>query len=100
MTLDLAGVNDWLATQGGEPVANLEEAAANPAVHAEVERLVDVANSQVSRAESIREFRIVPDVWSVDNEMLTPSLKARRSVIVEHYRKLIDTDIYVPRKNK
>jgi long-chain acyl-CoA synthetase len=100
VTLDLAGVNDWLATQGGEPVANLEEAAANPAVHAEVERLVDVANSQVSRAESIREFRIVPDVWSVDNEMLTPSLKARRSVIVEHYRKLIDTDIYVPRKNK
>ena len=81
-------------------MANLEEAAANPAVHAEVERLVDAANSQVSRAESIREFRIVPDVWSVDNEMLTPSLKARRSVIVEHYRKLIDTDIYVPRKNK
>ncbi|MDD6462258.1 MAG: AMP-dependent synthetase/ligase [Bifidobacteriaceae bacterium] len=100
VTLDLDGVNDWLATQGGEPVKDLEEAAKNPAVHAEVERLVDAANSQVSRAESIREFRILPDVWSVQNEMLTPSLKARRNVIVEHYRKLIDTDIYIPRKNK
>ncbi len=30
--------------------------------------------------------------------MLTPSLKTRRKQIIDHYRKLIDTVIYVPRK--
>ena len=69
-------------------------------MHAEVERLVNEANSTVSRAESIRKFEVLPDVWSVDNEMLTPSLKARRNVITEHYRKLIDTVIYVPRSRQ
>lgn len=100
VTLDLAGVNDWLKTQGAQPVKDLEEASRNPIVHAEVERLVNEANSTVSRAESIRKFEVLPDVWSVDNEMLTPSLKARRNVITEHYRKLIDTVIYVPRSRK
>ncbi len=30
--------------------------------------------------------------------MITASLKTRRKQIVDHYRKLIDTVIYVPRK--
>ena len=30
--------------------------------------------------------------------MLTPSLKAKRQVITEHYRNLIDSVIYAPRK--
>ena len=100
ITLDLDGVNDWLQTQGADPVKDLDEASKNPAVRAELERLVDDANSHVSRAESIRKFEVLPDVWNVDNEMLTPSLKARRNVITAHYRKLIDKVIYAPRKKQ
>ncbi|MBT1176053.1 AMP-dependent synthetase/ligase [Bifidobacterium callimiconis] len=100
ITIDLADANAWLTSQGAEPVADLDEAARNPIIRAEVERAVDTANGLVSRAESIRKFEILPDEFTEENGMTTPSMKAKRAVIVEHYRDLIDKVIYVPRKKK
>ncbi|KAB8289033.1 AMP-binding protein [Bifidobacterium ramosum] len=94
ISLDLAETNTWLRSQGAEPVADLAEAATNPIVHAEVERAVNKADELVSRAESIRKFEIVPDAFTESNGMLTPSLKAKRQVITDHYRDLIDNVIY------
>ena len=98
ISLDLAETNLWLESQGAERVENLEEATKNPIVRAEVERAVNKANELVSRAESIREFEIVPDEFTEGNGLVTPSMKARRQAVVEHYRSLIDTVIYVPKK--
>lgn len=98
ISLDLAEMNLWLESQGAERVENLEEATKNPIVRAEVERAVNKANELVSRAESIRKFEIVPDEFTEGNGLVTPSMKARRQAVVEHYRSLIDTVIYVPKK--
>lgn len=98
ISLDLAETNLWLESQGAERVENLEEATKNPIVRAEVERAVNKANELVSRAESIRKFEIVPDEFTEGNGLVTPSMKARRQAVVEHYRSLIDTVIYVPKK--
>jgi long-chain acyl-CoA synthetase len=98
ISLDLAETNLWLESQGAERVENLEEATKNPIVRAEVERAVNKANESVSRAESIRKFEIVPDEFTEENGLVTPSMKARRQVVVEYYKTLIDTVIYVPRK--
>ena len=98
VTLDLDGVNDWMQSQGGEPFASLEDAAKSKVVRMEVDRIINEANENVSRAESIRKFEILPDSWNVDNGMLTPSLKTRRSIITKHYKDLIDNVIYVPKK--
>ena len=98
ISLDLTETNLWLESQGAERVENLEEATKNPIVRAEVERAVNKANELVSRAESIRKFEIVPDEFTEGNGLVTPSMKARRQAVVEHYRSLIDTVIYVPKK--
>lgn len=98
VTLDLADANKWLESQGAKPEPDLASLAKNAIVHAEVERAVNAANEDVSRAESIRKFEILPDEFTEANGMLTPSLKTRRAQIVEHYRELIDNVIYVPLK--
>lgn len=98
ITLDLADTNSWLTSQGGNAVATLDEARNNPIVRTEVERAVDAANTLVSRAESIRKFEILDDDFTQENGLLTPSLKAKRQVVVDTYQKLIDEKIYVPRK--
>lgn len=98
VTLDLADANTWLKARGAEPAESLSDLAANPIVHAEVERAVNQANENVSRAESIRKFEILPDRFTQENGMLTASLKTRRAQIVAHYRTLIDTVIYTPKK--
>ena len=99
ISLDLGETNAWLASKGAECVASLEEASRNPIVRAEVERAINKANELASRAESIRKFEIVPDEFTEENGLVTPSMKARRQAVVDHYRTLIDTVIYVP-KNK
>ncbi|OZG69093.1 AMP-dependent synthetase/ligase [Bifidobacterium eulemuris] len=98
VALDLAETNTWLKAQGATEMEDLAQAARNPIVYAEVERAVNAANELVSRAESIRKFEIVPDEFTEDNGMVTPSLKARRAAITEHYRELIDTVIYAGKK--
>ncbi|MDN5979917.1 MAG: long-chain fatty acid--CoA ligase, partial [Bifidobacterium mongoliense] len=98
ISLDLAETNAWLRSEGAAQVPDLEQAARNPIVRAEVERAVNKANELVSRAESVRKFEIVPEEFTEANGMLTPSLKAKRQVITEHYRNLIDSVIYAPRR--
>lgn len=98
VTLDLADANAWLEAQGAKPEPDLASLAGNAIVHAEVERAVNAANEGVSRAESIRKFKILPDEFTEANGMLTPSLKTRRAQIVKHYQELIDNVIYVPLK--
>ncbi|MFR9800875.1 AMP-dependent synthetase/ligase [Pseudonocardia sp. RS010] len=60
-----------------EPGATLDDAA--------VEAAVNDANTLVSRAESIRRWRIVDGALSVAGGTLTPSLKLRRTAIAERY---------------
>ena len=98
IALDLAETNAWLTAQGAQPVNDLKEAAANPIVQAEVERAVDAANDQVSRAESIRKYEILTDDLNEENGMVTPSLKAKREAITEHYRDLIEHRIYAGKR--
>lgn len=99
IALDLAEVNSWLASRGACKVRSLKEASVNGIVRAEVERAVTKANLLVSRAESIRKFEIVPDAFTQDNGLLTPSLKAKRQAVVERYHELIERVIYAPRKH-
>jgi long-chain acyl-CoA synthetase len=58
-----------------------------------VQAAIDGANEAVSRAESIREFRILPQDLTVEGGELTPTLKVKRSVVLEQYSDVVD-DIY------
>ncbi|MBM6699420.1 long-chain fatty acid--CoA ligase [Bifidobacterium pullorum subsp. saeculare] len=98
VALDLAETNTWLKAQGAEPAPDLESAARNPIVRAEVERAVNMANEHVSRAESIRKFEIVPDDFTEESGLVTASLKARRHAITERYQDLIDNVIYAGKR--
>lgn len=51
----------------------------------EVQAAVDEANRAVSKAESIRVFRILPEDFTEANGMLTPSLKVKRTIVAKEY---------------
>lgn len=92
VTLDAEMLPGWMRNKGLEPV-DVTAASHHPAVEASIARAIEKANQGVSRAESIREFRILPFDFTEANGMLTPSMKIRRSVISEKCRAEID-DIY------
>jgi long-chain acyl-CoA synthetase len=56
-----------------------------PAVMAQVAAAASEANRSVSRAESIRRVRVVAGDFTVENDLLTPSLKVKRAAILRAY---------------
>ena len=89
MTLDAEMLPLWLRSHG-LPAMTVSEAASHPRVLAALDRAVSRANTQVSRAESIRTFAVLSDDFTEANGLLTPSLKVKRPVAVERFSEQID----------
>jgi long-chain acyl-CoA synthetase len=90
ITLDPDFLAHWrgaLALPGDSPGRESREESA---LREEIARAVASANSAVSRAESIRVYRVLPETFAADNGLLTPSMKLRRDAIVRHYAAEID----------
>lgn len=94
VTLDPEGLAQWLPTQKLAADLSLEEAAALPEVHAEIQRYVDRANADVSRAESVRKFIVLPVQFTQDNKCLTPSMKVVRPKVNEVFADEISKRVY------
>lgn len=72
------------AQANGLPFSSLPAFAAHPRVRGEVEQAVRAANQQVSHAEQIKRFTVLPVQWTTESE-LTPTLKLKRRVIQRKY---------------
>ena len=89
ITIDEEALVDW-AEDNGHRGATVAQLAEGEALRREIQEAVDQANSSVSRAESIREFVILPADFSLDRGEITPTLKVRRDVVAEHNRETIE----------
>ena len=89
LTLDSEMLSTWLKNNG-LPEMTVSEAAADERVRAELQTVVDKANSTVSRAESIRAFEVIDSDFTEENGYLTPSLKLKRNVVVKDLAPLIE----------
>ncbi|WP_250280737.1 MULTISPECIES: AMP-dependent synthetase/ligase [unclassified Frankia] len=79
VTIDPAALAGWQASRG--LAAGDGSFSHDPELLAEIQTAVDDANSLVSRAESIRAFRVLVTDFTVAAGQLTPSMKLRRNVI-------------------
>lgn len=92
ITLDSEMLPAWLANHG-LPAMSVHEAAKDVQVLAALDRAIKRANQAVSRAESIREFRVLTIDFTVQNGYLTPSLKVRRAQVLKDFSEQIE-EIY------
>ncbi|MFE2334172.1 AMP-dependent synthetase/ligase [Streptomyces coelicoflavus] len=90
ITLDPEFLAHWRAALALPGDAPAREAREENALGEEIARAVAAANSAVSRSESIRVFRVLPDPFDVAGGLLTPSMKLRRDEIVRTYSLEID----------
>ena len=90
IVLDAEAAPAW-ARANGVAFTDLASFAREPRVVAEVQRAVDDVNAKVSNVEAIKRFTILPTEWTVDSEVLTPTLKLKRRVIVEKYAEEIES---------
>ena len=98
ISIDAEALPGWLAAKGMEPMT-AAEAAQDERILARIQKAIDRANANVSRAESIRTFRILDDDLTVANGLLTPSLKVKRTQVLKQYAGLIEA-IYAASHSK
>jgi len=87
ITLDPEALEFWKNQHDHPADADVSD---DPELIADIQSAVDDANKAVSRAESIRRFRILSSDFTESNGYLTPSLKVRRNVVIKDYGDEID----------
>ncbi len=83
ITLDAEEIGKWAAEHGlGGDVAAL---AVDEQVLGLVQGAVDEVNAHRSRYEQIKRFTILPRDFTMDDDEVTPTLKLRRNIVLEHF---------------
>jgi long-chain acyl-CoA synthetase len=84
VTLDPDALRAWAAghDKAGRSAAALHD---DPDLRAAIQEAVDDANAAVSRAESIRAWRLIDAQFTEESGHMTPTLKVKRSVVARDY---------------
>ncbi|MBO3731251.1 AMP-dependent synthetase/ligase [Glycomyces niveus] len=85
ISLDGEMLRDWLTRHDKDPKTPISDLTEDPELLAELQAKVDEANKTVSRAEQIKQFRVMPVELSEDAGEITPSVKVKRHVVMEKY---------------
>jgi long-chain acyl-CoA synthetase len=90
LTLDPEAFEPWKARHGKPTDATVASLRDDPDLLATVQAAVDDANQAVSRAESIRRFRILDGDFTVESGQLSAKMSIRRSVLTKDFAADID----------
>ena len=83
-------VKEWARRHNVSCGNTPEEMVVNEAVHNRILEEIEHGNKQFGKWETIKMFEMTPEAWTVDNDMLTPTFKPKREVILKTYKHLYD----------
>jgi len=89
ITVDEPNIRAYAAEHGiaGE---SLDELLASEGINALIQGIVDAKNKELASFETIKKFRLLEE-FSIENGMLTPTLKVKRNVALERFADVIDS---------
>ncbi len=86
---NFTALEEW-AKENNITFSSHADLVANPKVQSLYEGVVEEINQNLARFEKLKRVMIVADEFSINNGALTPTMKLRRKVIAERYKKQID----------
>ncbi len=88
LTLDEAALTEFAKQRG--LAGSYTELTKHPQVHAEVDRVMALANKELASYESIKQWAILEKDFSIETGELTPKLSVKRKVVNSKYGHLFD----------
>ena len=86
-------MREWADEEGVDLPDDPRAAVEDDRVREWIAEEVDRVNERLGHHETVKEFRLVGEEWTAENDLLTPSMKKKRRNIREAYQEKID-DIY------
>ena len=87
---DFEFVREWAKRKHIEVGQSNADLIGNEQVKARIQEEVDFYNQKFGSWEKIKKFELTPDVWSIEGEHLTPTMKLKRRNIIKLYQNLYD----------
>ncbi|QCX54196.1 long-chain fatty acid--CoA ligase [Elizabethkingia sp. JS20170427COW] len=78
---DFAFLTAWAERKGFSIGSSLEEMCNNETVIARISQEIENLNRHLGKWEQIKKFKLTPEVWSIEDGLLTPTLKLKRKNI-------------------
>jgi long-chain acyl-CoA synthetase len=82
---DFAFIKEWAKRKEIELPESNAEIIALPRIVNRLGKEVEKYNERFAKWEKVKRFELTPDVWSVDNGLLTPTMKIKRDKIKDQY---------------
>lgn len=82
---NVEGVREWATKEGIDLPEGERELCRDDRVEARIETEVEQANEGFESHERIKQFRLVPEEFTEENDMLTPTMKKKRRNILERF---------------
>lgn len=90
---NFAFVKEWAKRHLNIEFSSNTDLISNEKVIERIQEEIDKGNEHFGKWEKIKRFELTPDVWGVDNGLLTPTMKPKRDIIIKKYSDLY-TKIY------
>lgn len=81
-------VQEWAKRKNLDIGTSDAEMIQNPEVIARIQEEVDFYNGKFGHWEKVKKFELTPEVWSIEGEHLTPTMKLKRRNIKKLYQNL------------
>jgi long-chain acyl-CoA synthetase len=87
---DMAYLRDFCNRHGIDLPADDNEVVQLPEIKSIFDREVKKHNQAYAHHEQIKNYALIADEWSVDNGILSPTLKVKRKAVEERYKDRIE----------
>ena len=78
-------IKDWIERKNKDVNPDNTSIANSEIVNKRIQKEIDKCNSHFGKWEQIKVFKLTPNVWSIDDGHLTPTMKMKRDVIKKIY---------------
>ncbi|MDT0647294.1 long-chain fatty acid--CoA ligase [Zunongwangia sp. F260] len=83
-------VRDWAERKKIDIGDSNDALVRNSEVISRIQEEVDFYNIKFGHWEQVKKFELIPEVWGIDNDQLTPTMKLKRRNIKDRYSDLYD----------
>ena len=83
-------VHDWSVRKGKDLPEDPAELVNSPLLIKRIQKEVDHFNERFGKWEQVKTFALTPDVWSIEDGHLTPTMKMKRKAIKSIYQDLYE----------
>ena len=83
-------IESWAKENNVAVGDTMESICQNETLIAAIQADITEHNQNFGKWEQIKKFELTPDIWSIDDGHLTPTMKVKRKIVKEKYKALSD----------